>query len=248
MNYKALIFIAFLFVISSCKYNYSYNQNKIFSSNGFVLIYNDKDLQEKIISKKLINDKIEVAHNSLPYGTLLNLRNPQKDTSLDVKVLKKSKYPDFYELVITKATADNLMIDEKFPYVEITEIKKNDKFIAKKTLTHIEERKISKKAPVEKILVNDLSKNKERKIIDITKKNYYITIASFYSKEIAIFLQKRLKIDLPQLKSGKILVKSINKTTYEVKSGPYSSVDEIKLDYMLLKDYGFEDLNIKFNE
>ena len=56
------------------------------------------------------------------------------------------------------------MIDEKFPYVEITEIKKNDKFIAKKTLTHIEERKISKKAPVEKILVNDLSKNKERKI------------------------------------------------------------------------------------
>ena len=68
---------------------------KIFSSNGFVLIYNDKDLQEKIISKKLINDKIEVAHNSLPYGTLLNLRNPQKDTSLDVKVLKKSKYPDF---------------------------------------------------------------------------------------------------------------------------------------------------------
>ena len=56
----------------------------------------------------------------------------------------KSKYPNFYELVITKATADNLMIDEKFPYVEITEIKKNDKFIAKKTLTHIEERKISK--------------------------------------------------------------------------------------------------------
>ena len=228
MNYKALIFIAFLFVITSCKYNYSYNQKKIFSSNGFVLIYNDKDLQEKIISKKLINDK--------------------KDTSLDVKVLKKSKYPDFYELVITKATADNLMIDEKFPYVEITEIKKNDKFIAKKTLTHIEERKISKKAPVEKILVNDLSKNKERKKTDITKKNYHIVIASFYSKEIAVFLQKRLKIDLPQLKSGKILVKSINKTTYEVKSGPYSSVDEIKLDYMLLKDYGFEDLNIKFNE
>ena len=140
------------------------------------------------------------------------------------------------------------MIDEKFPYVEITEIKKNDKFIAKKTLTHIEERKISKKAPVEKILVNDLSKNKERKKTDITKKNYHIVIASFYSKEIAVFLQKRLKIDLPQLKSGKILVKSINKTTYEVKSGPYSSVDEIKLDYMLLKDYGFEDLNIKFNE
>ena len=96
--------------------------------------------------------------------------------------------------------------------------------------------------------MNDLSKNKERKKTDITKKNYHIVIASFYSKEIAVFLQKRLKIDLPQLKSGKILVKSINKTTYEVKSGPYSSVDEIKLDYMLLKDYGFEDLNIKFNE
>ena len=182
MNYKALIFIAFylLFLHVSIIIHII---KKIFSSNGFVLIYNDKDLQEKIISKKLINDKIEVAHNSLPYGTLLNLRNHQKDTSLDVKVLKKSKYPDFYELVITKATADNLMIDEKFPYVEITEIKKNDKFIAKKTLTHIEERKISKKAPVEKILVNDLSKNKERKKTDITKKNYHIVIASFYSKK-----------------------------------------------------------------
>ena len=60
----------------------------------------------------------------------------------------------------------------KFRYLG-TEIKKNDKFIAKKTLTHIEERKISKKAPVEKILVNDLSKNKERKKTDITKKNYH---------------------------------------------------------------------------
>ena len=43
-------------------------------------------------------------------------------------------------------------------------------------MTHIEERKISKKAPVEKILVNDLSKNKERKKTDITKKNAILVV------------------------------------------------------------------------
>ena len=94
MNYKVLIFIA-LFVISSCKYNYSYNQ-KIFLSNGFVLIYNDKDLQEKIISKKLINDKLKLLI-TLPYGTLLNLEILKK-IPLDVKVLK-IKISGFYELL-----------------------------------------------------------------------------------------------------------------------------------------------------
>ena len=49
-------------------------------------------------------------------------------------------------------------------------------------MTHIEERKISKKAPVEKILVNDLSKNKERKIIDITKDGNIVLLVNNQKK------------------------------------------------------------------
>ena len=61
-------------------------------------------------------------------------------------------------------------LDEKAPFIEIVEIKKNKSFVAKKSQTFIEERQISNNAPVEKVEIKSISKNpklisKETKII-----------------------------------------------------------------------------------
>ena len=133
------------------------------------------------------------------------------------------------------------------PFVEIYEIKKNKSFIAKKAVTEIEERKISNKAPVEKISINNISnietkKNKTKQI-----KKYSIIIAEFYSKESAIELKKKLN-NIINADKKLIHIREKNKKNYELLMGPYNTIKLLKNDYIALNNFGFEDLDIKINE
>ena len=62
MNFKKLLIILFIFLLSGCnqfdKNNKSlvYISDQKYSNTGFTLIYNDKLKKEKKISKKLIID------------------------------------------------------------------------------------------------------------------------------------------------------------------------------------------------
>ena len=83
------------------------------------------------------------------------------------------------------------------------------------------------------------------------KKNiddFFILIGTFYSQETAEFLKKRIKLELPSYNAKKLkIVKKSNKEINLI-SGPYRTINFIKNDYIQLKAFGFEELNIITNE
>ena len=75
MKFKILIFF---FLIMSCSTNYTKLDNrKPYNSTGFAYIYNDRDYEAKIISKKLVNSELQISHKNLRPGTLIKLINPR---------------------------------------------------------------------------------------------------------------------------------------------------------------------------
>ncbi len=244
MKYKIL---TFLIIFSSCTTNYTKFENKKpYNATGFAYIYNELDFQKKIIKKKFENDKLQIAHNNLKTGSLIKLINPKTKESLVLKNSGKTVYPDFYKILITKKVANELNIDYELPIVELIELKKNKSFVAKKAKIFNEEKKISSNAPVTSVEISNISKNKEikRKTID----KIYILIASFYSNESATFLKNRIKNEISSFDSEKIIIKKRKAQKIDLLSGPYSTVNLLKNDYIQLKNFGFEELNIIINE
>ena len=127
------------------------------------------------------------------------------------------------------------------------EIKKNESFIAQKAKIYNEEKKISSNAPVTSVKISNISKDKKKKIINKSNK-IFIHIASFYSTDVASFLKQRIIKEVPDFDANKIKVKQINKKETHVIAGPYTSVNLLKNDYIKLKNFGFEELDIYTNE
>ena len=238
MKFKIII----LLLLASCA-NYSTTSNKYvpYSSKGFAHIF------YKLEDKKKNYSELFVSHNKLYRGTKIRIVNPENKQFLDLHVSSKIKYDNFYKASISESIAKKLKLNLDLPFVEIYEIKKNKSFIAKKAVTEIEERKISNKAPVEKISINNISnietkKNKTKQI-----KKYSIIIAEFYSKESAIELKKKLN-NIINADKKLIHIREKNKKNYELLMGPYNTIKLLKNDYIALNNFGFEDLDIKINE
>ena len=107
-------------------------------------------------------------------------------------------------------------------------------------------KKIPSKAPVASVQISNISKNKKvnvKKEID----DIYIHIATFYSLETARFLKARIIEDIADIEK-KLIIKKINVKESQVISGPYRSVNSLKNDYIKLKSFGFEELDIFINE
>ena len=245
MNYRYLFILFFLF---SCTNSVSkLNIKKTFVSKGFAYIYSDEDFDNKTISKKMNNNLMQVSHNRLKPGTLLKIVNIKTNESIVLKNSKRTKYPDFYKILITKPVAEQLNLQNDSPLVEIVEVKKNKSFIAKKTKIFKEEERIHSKAPIEGVLINNISKD-SRKKKKLNKDMFYILIAEFYSKNSANLLKKRITDNLGGFDSKKLFIKSKKTTKVSLLSGPYSSVNLMKNDYILLKKFGFEELDVNINE
>ena len=237
-----------LFLILSCTPNYTKLDNrKPYNSKGFAYIFNTQDLKTKIINVKMDNSKLQIAHNTLSTGSLIKLINPKTKEYLVLKNFKKTDYPDFYKILITKTVADKLSIDINLPLIEILEIKKNKSFVAKKAQIFNEEKKISSKAPVTSVQIANISKNNQIKKKTI-KNNFYILIATFYKKESAEFLKKRIIDESSVYDAKKLKIKKKNNNEINLISGPYSSINLMKNDYIKLKNFGFEELDIIINE
>ena len=244
MKYK-LFFI--FFIISSCASNMTKLENRSpYNSIGFAYIYNNEDLNNKIISGKLDNSKLEISHNQLKVGTQIKLINTKTNEALVLVNKKKISYPNFYKILISEMVANKLNLDKNLPLVEILEIKKNKSFVAKKTKIYNEEKKISSNAPVTSVQISNISKNKseEKK----NKEDFFILIGTFSSQEITEFLRKRIIKEIPQYDTKKLVVKKRNSKEIDLLSGPYKTINFMKNDYILLKKFGFEDLNITSNE
>ena len=245
MNYK--IIIIFSIFLCSCSNNiYNSSHKSSFSSSGFSYIYNEDDHLKKIVNKRFDNNEFQISHNRLKTGTLVKLTNPENNISLNLKIKKRSKYPEFYEILITEAVASKLKLNPEIPFVEIQELKKNKSFVAKKAKTFNEEKAIHQKAPITNVKIDNISKSDIVKKLKIKK--FSIIIAEFYSQETANLLKKNLISENNFLDKNKLIVKKIKKNTFQLISGPYNTINLLKNDYIELKRYGFEELEIKINE
>ena len=242
MKFKIIIFIFFV----ACTPSNNQIEKQSFSSKGFAYIYNEEDYKKKVIMKKFNNEEIVASHQYLKIGTLLKIINPENKKFINVKIIKKSKYPEFYKILITNEIANKLSLNRSIPFVEIYEIKKNKSFIAGKAKMFSEEKKVNSKAPVTLVKIDNISKEKKTNKLKIYK--FSINIANFYSLESAKMLKKKLINDMPNYNTKKLFIQKKKKNMYKLISGPYKAVNSLKNDYIVLKKYGFEDLDINLNE
>ena len=245
MKFKILFFI---FLTLSCSPHYTKLDNRVaYNATGFAFIYNENDFENKIIKSKMNNEILQIAHKNLRTGSLIKIINPKTKEYLVLKNFKKIKYPDFYKILITQPVADKLKINNQLPIIEIIEIKKNKSFIAEKAKIYQEEKKISSKAPVTSVQIANISK-KNNRTKKISTDNIYILIASFYTQNSANFLKKRISIEIPSYDDNKLRIKKKNSKEIQLISGPYKSINLMKNDYIVLKNLGFEELDIIIND
>ena len=245
MQYKLLIIIFFLFSCSASSINL--NNKTSYNAKGFAYIYNEEDYLAKIIKGKLDNSKLQVSHQKLKINTLVKIINPKTKEYVVIKNLKKIEYPDFYKILITKEIAKKLNLNTDLPLVEILEIKKNKSFVAKKAKIFNEEKKISSNAPVASVQISNISKNKNLNS-NVKKNEFFILLGTFYSKEVANFLKERITKEIPKYDTQKLIVRKKSNKENDLISGPYSAINLMKNDYILLKEFGFEELDIVLND
>ena len=198
--------------------------------------------EKKIVDKKINNSNIEIMHNYLKINTPIKIINPENQKSLSAKINKKSNYPNIFNIVINQKVANLLDLDINNPYVEVVEVKKNKTFIAKKSNTFDEEKNVAEKAPVEKILMNDItSESAEVKKKNEKNENFIILINDFYYFSTAEDLQKEL---LKNSDISNISIKKINEKKYRLFVGPFANFNALKTSYISLNNLGFEDLDV----
>ena len=226
MKFK-LIFL--FFAVSSCvNYSQSYDKNiQSYYSTGFAFIKENKESSTRA-------DMYEASHNQLNKGTKIRI----------IETNKKETFNSFYKVEVNQNLAKKLRLNISFPYVEVSEIKKNKSFIAKKAITENDEKKIANNAPVDKINISNITKNKKKKV-KIKSNKYSILIASFSEKESAVLLKDRLSNSLNKNSSNLIYISKKNKKNYDLLIGPYNTINKLKNDYIVLMEHRFEDLDIK---
>ena len=252
MNYKNFLLIIIFFILTNCTtVNLSNNSkniilNKGFSNKGFALVFNQKDYDEGLISKKIDDRSLIIFQKNLKINTQVKIVNIINNKYLIAKVGKNANYPLFNNSVISKRIADTLSLDINEPYIEIIEIPYNTMFVAKKAKTFEEEKSVARKAPVNSISINDLnSTNSVIKKNSIKQFSYKIKIADFYYKDTAKIMIDRI-INETQIKNPKI--KKITKEKYRVYLGPFDKIASLQKSYNDINVLEFENIEIIKND
>ncbi len=248
MNYKTLILI--FFFLYSCtttdiakKKPTEIIQIKAYSNKGFTLLYNEDLKKQKLVNKKIEDRSLIIFQNKLKKNTDVKVTNLLNNKSILAKVGINSKYPEFYNSVISKRIYDELDLNELQPYVQITTISTNSTFLAKKAKMYDEEKQVAEKVPVDGISISDLSSNikkdKEKKKDD--NFNYIIKIGDFYYKKTAIMMQNRIK---NELKVDNSKIDKISNTNFRVFLGPYDNLKSLKKAFDDITPLNFENIEI----
>ena len=247
MNYKILLILFSFFLISCVQIPNELNKNEIklekkYSNSGFALIY-DESLNK---IKKLDDRSLMIYHKSLKRKSTVKITNPKNDKSLIAEVKSNNqKFSDFYNSVITKRIAEDLDLDFNEPLLEITLVSRNSAFIAKKSKTFEEEKKVAEKAPVDGIQIKDLNSTpKKKKKNKKPKFSYSIKLADFYYKSSAKTMISRIKNET-NIKNSRI--QQLSKTKFRVLIGPFNDIKSLRESYEKLRPMNFENLEILNN-
>ena len=125
MYYRILIFLFFLFSCSPNQLNVKTPNNKInnvYSNIGFALIYNEDLKKQKIITKKMNNRTLQIYQRNLKKNKIVKVTNLINNKSVIAVVGSNSKYPSFYNSVISKRIAEEIKLNIDEPYIKILEI------------------------------------------------------------------------------------------------------------------------------
>ena len=249
MNSKFLLILFISIFLISCDQSLnttSLKKNvkieKKYSNLGFALVYNENLQKIKKIDERSLN----IYHKSLKRKSIVKITNLKNKKSLIANVKSnRIKFSDFYNSIISPRIAEDLELDLTEPYIEITLISKNSTFIAKKTKTFEEEKKVAEKAPIDGIQISDLNFKKEKtKRIKKNVFSYSIKLADFYYKDSAQLVVDRINKET-SLKNHKII--KLSKTKYRVLIGPFNDINSLKESFEKIKPLNFENIEILKN-
>ena len=244
MNYKILLILLSFFLIGCVQIPKQLDKTEIklekkYANSGFALIFD-----ESLVKIKKLDDRsLMIYHKSLKRKSSVKITNPKNGKSIIAEVKSnKQKFSDFYNAIITKRIAEDLDLNLDEPFVEIILISKNSTFIAKKTKTFEEEKKVAEKAPIDGIQINDLNKTNLKKVKTSKEKfSYLIKIADFYYKDTAKVMVSRIENET-SIKDTKI--KKLSQTKFRVLIGPFNDIKSLKDSFEKLKSLNFENLEI----
>ena len=247
MNYKFLLILLSFFLIGCMQVPKQLDKTEIklekrYTNSGFALIF-DESL-DKI--RKLDDRSLMIYHKSLKRKSTVKITNPKNDKSLIAEVKSNNqKFSDFYNSVISKRIAEDLDLDFSEPLLEIKLVSRNSAFIAKKSKTFEEEKKVAEKAPVDGIQIKDLNSTpKKKKKNKKLKFSYSIKLADFYYKSSAKTMISRIKNET-NIKNSRI--QQLSKTKFRVLIGPFNDIKSLKESYEKLRPMNFENLEILNN-
>jgi len=250
MNYKILIAIIFLFVFSCTNQNFGekkISETKIikkYSNHGFTLVYTDELFKNKIVNKKLNERDLYVFQKNLKTDTRVKITNLINKKYVIATVKNKSKYPNFYNSVITSRIAYELDLNLNEPFILIESVDENSVFYAGKAKTFDEEKNVADKAPVEGVnIVNISSSNDNKEIVTkLPKKfNYIIKIANFYYEDSAKLVKERI---MSKTNIRRVNIDKVTSNDFMLSVGPYKSIKSLKKDFEIIESLYFENLEL----
>ena len=248
MHYKHIIVVLLIFLNSCVNYPIdkkieTKQRKNYFLNKGFALVYNDDLYKKKLIESKIENRSIIIFQRNLKKNSTVKITNLINSKYIIAKVGKRTEYPFFYNSVISKRISQELEIDELEPYIEIKEIVANSSFIAKKSKTFDEEKKVADIAPIDSISVNNLNDSiqKKEKKIKKSKFNYIIKIADFYFKNSAKSMIDRIKKETPV---NNVRIQNLSSTQYRVFLGPFNNINSLQKAFSDISTLEFENIEI----
>jgi hypothetical protein len=252
MNYKFILFIIAIFLLTGCNQydlkdkSLELNSLQKYQNSGFALVYNDNLKKKNKILKKIDNRSLLIFHKKLKKNSFVKITNPINKKSIIAEVFSNNViFSEFYNSVITLRIAEELSLNLNEPYINLILISQNSTFVAKKAKTFDEEKNVAEKAPVDGIEIDNIGiVKKDKKLIKDSFFSYSIKIADFYYKDSAKNMVNKIK---NETNINDPTIKKLSKTKYRVLLGPYNDIKKLKKSFNEIKSLNFENLEILKN-
>ena len=191
------------------------------------------------------NSSISILSPNLPTGTPVRITNIINGKSLITIVQNKTSLPVFYNSVITNRIVSDLSINPNEPYIYIETINSDNLYVADDVKTFDEEKKVANNAPVDEIMIKNISLESEIKESNtenfVTNFNYIIKFGDFYFEESAIMLKNRL---FEEFNIENILIKKLSQNSFRVYKGPYKDFEKLKKGFHNIENLDFDSIEI----